>query len=485
MITSFQSVPIAIVGPSAEHRDSSFSSQVTMNFIPEIHETGAGRSLLVPWPGSKAFASIVGSNPRGMRELGGVTYKISGTTLYSVTSAGLETPLGTIEGTQRCVMRDDGVNLIIATGSKWYQYNTDTSTLTEFTSPTTSTGLVLGQGNSVDFLNGFAIYDVKGGKFYMADFGDPDSFQNNNFATAESSPDDLKVVFVFNERAYLMGSKSIETWIISSGNPPLKKIQNGTMPVGLKDIHSVASSQNFVYFRGDDGWIYRFSSTQAINITSGFAANAFETFADDTAEAYILEIQGGTFYVINFTANNRTFVFSERNHDLSPGINDWFELSTGADQDLYIGAMYHKAFNKHLIEKKSSGDILELDLNVFTDDGDNIVRVRETPPIHGGLLGKEGGRLEMSWIEIIMKKGVGLASGQGVDPRLFIQGTFDGANSYSNEEEIEIGRTGEAMIKVKWYHSESFYEAAFRITGYDPVFYSIHGASIGLKFVGE
>ena len=485
MITSFQNLPVNIVGPSAEHRDSSFSSQVTMNYIPESHKTGGSKALLVPWPGSKSFASIAASNPRGLRQVGSLLYKISDTTLYSVDSAGTETSIGDIDGTQRCILGDDGNNLIIATGEKWYQYAIASSTLSEFASPTTNTGLALGQGNSVTFLNGFAIYDVDDGKFFMSSFGDPDGFESNNWATAESSPDDLKVVFAFNERVYLMGSRSIETWKIATGNPPLQKLQNGTMPVGLKDIHSVAASQNYFYFRGDDGWIYRVSSTQAINVTSGFAANAFETFADDTAEAYVIEIQGGTFYVINFTANNRTFVFSEKNHGLSPGVDDWFELSTGADQDIYIGAMYTKAFNKHLIEKKGSGDILELDLNTYTDDGDNIVRVRETPPINGGLLGQEGARLEMSWFEVTLKKGAGLATGQGSDPRIYLQGTFDGASSYSNEEEIEIGRTGEAMIRVRWYHCESFYEGAFRITGYDPVFYSIHGASIGLKLVGD
>lgn len=475
--SSFQTIPVNIVGPSAEHRDSSYSSQVTMNLIPENHRTGASRSLLVPWAGSKGFSRITGSNPRGMHEFGGVTYKISDTTLFSVTSAGDKTSIGTITGTQRCILRDDGTNLIITTGAKWYQF--DGSSLTEFSPPK------FARGNSVDFLNGFAIYDVSDGFFFMADFGDPDNFQSNNFARAESSPDDLKRIFVFNERAYLMGNKTIETWYISTGNPPLRKTQNGTMPVGLKDIHSVAKSQDFVYFRGDDGWIYRFSGTQAINVTSGFAANVFENFLDDTAEAYVIEIQGGTYYVVNFTNNNRTFVFSEKNHALSPGVDDWFEISTGANQDMYIGAMYLKAFNKHLVEKKNSGDILELDINIFTDDGDNIVRVRETPPIHGGLLGREGGRLEMSWFEVIMKKGVGIASGQGVDPRIYMQATFDGANSYSNEEDIEIGRTGDAMIKVRWYISMSFYESAFRITGYDPVFYSFHGASIGLKFVGD
>jgi len=481
-LSSFKNVPVNIIGPSGEHRDSSFSSQVTMNFIPETHLTGASKALLVPWLGSKAFSTITGSIPRGVWEFGGLTYKISDQTLYSVTSSGAETSLGTIEGTARCWMRDDGTNLIITTGSKWYQYN---GALTEFSPPTLSTGLVVTAGNSVAFLNGFAIYDVSGGKFMVANFGDPDAFLNNNFATAESSPDDLKVVFVFNERAYLMGSRTIETWyIIPTGNPNLKKTQGGTMPIGLKDVHSVAASKSYVYFRGSDGWFHRFSSTNAINITSSFAANAFENYAEDTVVSYVIEFQGGTYYVCNFTANNSTWVFSERNHERSPGIEDWFQLSTGTGEDRYIGEMYIKAFGKHLVEKKGTGDILELDLATYTDDGDNIVRRRRTPPIHGGLLGQEGARLEMSWFEVVMKKGIGTASGTGVDPRLYFRGSFDGGESQSNDAEVEVGRTGDSMIKVRWFHSQSFYEADFEIVGYDPVFYSIHSAAIGLKFMG-
>ena len=82
MITSFKRVPVNIVGPTAEHRDGSFSSQVTMNYMPEINHTGGHKSILNPWLGSTSFATITGSSDRGIWEVNDVTYKISDQTLF-------------------------------------------------------------------------------------------------------------------------------------------------------------------------------------------------------------------------------------------------------------------------------------------------------------------------------------------------------------------------------------------------------------------
>jgi len=480
LITSFKRTPVNIVGPTAEHRDGSYSSQVTMNYMPEVNHTGGHQSILNPWPGSKSFATITGSNDRGIWELNDVTYKISDQTLYSVDSSGVETSRGAIAGSNRCILDDDGINLIIMTGSRAYQYDTSTSTLTDFTSafPTDHQA-----GNSVAFISQFAIYDAGGGKFAVSLFGDPDvpTFT----ATAESSGDNLKRVWTFHERVYMMGIKTIESWSLATIDPFIVKTDGGTMQVGLKDLHSVAKTIRYTYFRGTDGNVHRFSSTQSSNITSGAMSNVMEKFADDTATAYTISIQGGDYYVINFENNNQTFAFSEKNHSLSPGVEDWFSLSTGADKDLYIGAMYVKAFNKHLICKRNSGDILELDLDIFTDDGDSIVRQRTLAPINGGLVGVEGARLMMSWFEIVFKKGVGLPSGQGSNPKAFVQFSFDGADSFTNEADVEIGRGGESRIRIRINHTESFYDLVARVTVYDPVFASIQGASIGLKVLGS
>ena len=91
----------------------------------------------------------------------------------------------------------------------------------------------------------------------------------------------------------------------------------------------------------------------------------------------------------------------------------------------------------------------------------------------------------MSWFEVIFKKGVGIATGQGSNPKAFVQFSFDGGNSYTNEADVLLGRGGDARIRIRLNHTASFYEMSPRVTVYDPVFASIQGAAIGLKVVGK
>ena len=127
-------IPIPLVGPTYTNRSLPVSAQVTRNFYVEVNPQSAEIVSFQPFPGLKPFSTGVGAN-RGTGVLNDVLYTVSGNTLFSVDSLGAQTSIGTIEGTGRCGIDDDGTNLIIATGvGKPYQYN----------------GSVLSQGTDAD-----------------------------------------------------------------------------------------------------------------------------------------------------------------------------------------------------------------------------------------------------------------------------------------------------------------------------------------------
>lgn len=484
--SSFTNVPINVAGPAGRHRDKSYNSAETMNFMLERHQSGSSQALLVAWPGSKPYQLVATSPDRGAHFFNGLLYKISGNTLYQYDELKNETVIGTINGDERCVIVSDQNFMVITTPGFWFSFNK--TSLTDIPEPSYFSSIGFSRGGTVDVIGGFFVFGCGSNNYAVSNFGDPTTLLEENTNLIASKSGDLKRVYFFDESLYLMSEKNIEThYLDGNSNPPVRKVQNGTMTVGVKDVHSVANSVRQMYWRGSNGYVYTLISTQANNITSGAAANAFETYAEDTAIAYVIDIQGAIYYVITFTENNDTWVYSESEGELTPGVNNWFQLSTGSEMDRYIGDFYVKAFDKHLVMKKKSGDILELDFDTFTDDGDTVVRMREIPPIHGGLLDKtgEGRRVEASWFTIKGKKGVGLITGQGVDPRIYLQISTDGGESFTNQEHVEIGRLGEAGFHVTWYFTESFYEATIRIVFYDPVFASIHSASMGLKMIGD
>jgi len=470
MRTSFKTVPLKVVGQSYEHRSEAFSIQKTMNLIPQAETTGASESSLTSWPGTKAFYAASGVD-RGMTVFRNELYKITTTNLYRIDANGFSTNLGTIVGTDRCIFANDGTNLIITTGGTGYQLTG--STLTEITDSDFQ------NANSVAYLNQQMIFDGNGGKFQVSDVGNPDSIAGNNFATAESAPDDTIRVFAFRERVYIFGEKTIETWYNSgSGNPPFARVNGGTMNVGLGAIHSVGATDEYCYFLGDDRRAYRFSSHQPQNITSIAISHQIDLMGDvSDAIGGIVRLEGQSFYALTFPAGNKTLVFSEE-------AGAWFNLSTGADEERYIGTSYQEAYGRRLIADKNSGSVHELDLDTYTDDGDVKIQERIFGPINGTSLGLGGDRMLMSWVDLVMQTGVGLASGQGEIPQLMVSASFDGGKSFTNEDDVLIGRQGQGRIRARWDHTESFYDCFIKIRCSDPVFLSIFSAAMGVKRSG-
>lgn len=470
-MTTFKTVPLRVVGQSYEHRSEAFSVQKTMNLIPQTELTGAASSSLTTWPGCTQFASVSGTN-RGMTVFKGELYKVNGNALYKIDSAGASTVLGAISGTNRCIFANDGTNLIITTGGTGYQLTG--STLTAISDSDFQ------NGNSVTYLNQQMIFDGNGGRFQVADVGDPDSIQPNNFATAESSPDDTIRVFAFRERVYIFGAGgpygSTETWYNSgTGNPPFARVNGGTMNVGLAAIHSVAATDDYCYFLGDDRRVYRFSSHQPQNVTSIAISHQFDLIGDlSDCIASIYSIEGQSFYVITSPSGNKTFAFNEQS-------SAWFNLSTGADEDRYIGEEFIECYGKRLISSKSDGGVYELNLTTFTDNADVKIQERVFGPINGTAMGADGERLLMSWFDLVMQTGVGAVTGQGENPQLMVSASFDGGKSWTNEDDVLIGRQGAGRIKARWDHCESFYDCFIKIRCSDPVFLSLFSGAIGLK----
>ena len=159
-------VPFPLVGPTYTNRSLPVSSQVTRGFYVEVNPQGNEPVSFNPFPGLKAFSTGSGAN-RGMGRLDGVLYTVSGSNLIKVSSAGVQTTIGTIEGTGRCSLAEDQVgNLVIATGvGKPYEYNG--TTLTQ------GSDNDLPNASTVTYINRRVIYDGNDGDVVFADLSDP------------------------------------------------------------------------------------------------------------------------------------------------------------------------------------------------------------------------------------------------------------------------------------------------------------------------
>lgn len=458
-------VPINITGPTYQSRSLPISNQVTRNFYPEQQETAGAKSsyVLQPWPGLSLFGTAQGVD-RGMIFHEGALYKVTGQTLYTVNSSGTHTSIATIPGANRCIFAPFSGNLVIVTGGRAFYYTTSLAEITDSD---------LEYPDSAAYLNNQIIFDGAGRRFVSSDVGDPASIDGLNYAAKESSADGLVRVYTFQQIAYMMGSEQIEPWFNSGvGKPPFDRVQGGIIPVGLLALHSVASNQNFMYWLGSDNHVYRLSGGAHERITPfAIAKDIGALTSEDVASAVgvCLATDAHKFYLLTFGA--KTYVFSE-------GTSQPFEIGASDARSWINGYAY--AFRKHLVSDYRNGNIYELDPETFTNNGSTIKRVRDTAPLHGGLLGAPGKEVCINRFELIMETGRGAVSGQGVEPLVSLSVSND-SKTWGTEMFGTIGRLGEFLWKIEWGPLGTFDACQFRVAISDPVYCSIHSAAADVE----
>lgn len=467
-----QTVPINLAGGTYKHRSLPLSAQRTINFWPQKQTDEKAKStyILECFPGYLLFGTQAGGTDRGMLEHKDVLYKVSGTTLYSVSSSGVHTSLGTVPGAGRCIFAPIGSNFVISTGTLRYYYNG--STVTQITDSD------LEAGNSATTLNNQVIYDGLNGRFGVSDVGVATSINGLNYATAESDADDLQRCYAFNSVLYNMGTKTIEPWYNSGqGNPPFDRFEGAMINVGLGAVHSVANDDDAIYFLGDDKQVYllRGGASAAITPISTLPmAEAFKAYGTTSdAIGWCMNLDGQWQYHLTFPAEGKSWVYNVG--------GEWFETSSGVNGGRGVANSYAYCYGKHLVADYQNGNIYSLDPDTYTENGSPIIRQRDTAPIHGGLFQAPGKTLTMNRFELIMEVGTGILSGQGSDPVVMLSFSDDGGHTFSTEMWGQIGVMGDFLRKVEWHNLGSFDSRIIRIRTSDPVRYVIYSGAADIE----
>lgn len=450
-------VAIPLVGPTYVNRSLSVSAQITRNFYIEVDSQGSEPVSFMPFPGLTLFSTPGAGAHRGSGRLNNVFYTISGTELYEVSSIGVATLIGTIPGTGRCVLEEDGVNLIVATGeSKPFQYNG--TTLAQ------GTDVDLPDASTVTFINRRVVYDGNGGDIVFADLDSPLTVNSLNVAIAESKPDNTLAVKAYSSQVFVFGGESIEPWYpTGSGSPPYQVVSNIIEEVGIRAVGSIAVNKDFLYFLGSDLIPYRISGLTLQAIGNPAIGQSIRKYSNsDDAFGLTFTFDNLRFYLLSFPAGNETWLFNEQS-------GAWTNLSFGVNGDQHLISGYEFIYNKHLVADRRSGKIYELDFDKFTDNGDVIQRRRDTININGKTFGKPGARVFMDRLEIEVETGVSTITGSGSDAVIMMEYSDDNGRSFSSIRQQKIGKQGEYLTKVEWFGLGVFYDRIFRFTMQDPV----------------
>jgi hypothetical protein len=401
-------------------------------------------------------------------------YQVSGVELIRISSAGAITVLGTIPGSNRCIFADDGINLVITNGLAAYLYVGDTGAFTFIFNPNIETP------NSVSYLNGSFLYDGDDGRFQASNVGAPGSVTALSVGIANSSGDVLLRGFAHDQLVYFAGPKSFEPWYYTgAGDLFFDRLDQGIVQVGLGALHSMADDVDGMYYLGSDRQFYRMSRSVAIPISTPSVAlevQGFDTVSD--CIGWTFDMDGQRFYWATFPAESRSMLYSIT-------LGYWVDLSYGMDGERHLANSHVFCYGKHYVADYRNGNIYHLDDQTYTDNGETILRYRDSAPITGGPLGFAGNRVIVGRLQLNVELGTGLTTGQGSQPEIFCRISGDGGKTFGPEDQVPLGVQGDYDYRVDYDKFADGYSIVYRIQITDPIKFAFWGGFVDVEDGGH
>lgn len=466
---------VGIEIPLGFYQDESLalSAQRCINWIPTVSEGPSlnATSLKQPY-GLSQFADTAKGPCRGKWVVNGIDYSVNGDSLVSISSAGIVTVHGTITGTNRVDMADNGTYLVIVVpGGNGFVFDTTTSVLTQITDPDYQTS------DTVRFYRGVFVFTASDGKqLFISNLNQPLVFDALDFGSAEGDPDRIVTQVVDHDELSVIGEQTTEVFRFVGGTGfPLQIIPGAFTEKGAHSKYgAIEFDSTYLFIGGGKNELTAIwrqtSSSSAVKISTNAIDNAIQKFTkEEIAEAYGMTFskQGQFYAVFTFESTripSRTFVYNGTASGLS-GNSVWFELQTGLNNNSWRANSITKAYGKLLVGDSIDGRIGVIDDSVFTEYGNAILRQATTKPFS-----QNGAVIFAGEFEATFQHGVGLTAGQGSDPVVIMDFSDDQGQTFSNEFKRPIGKVGEYGHESVWNRQGRIPNSrTVRLTVTDPV----------------
>jgi hypothetical protein len=458
-------IPLFDLGQRGKSRRSTVQRHA--NLYAEVVQNPDRSSLVFyPTPGLTLFSSFGAAPIRGMLTTGDFLYVVYRDRLYKVNSIGSATDVGTLLSSEgRVDMAFNGFQVGLVDGQSMYMY-----TVASNTYATVSSGLV---GNPVTL--------TYQDSYFIATFQNSQQFQISaaynglvwdalDFASSESSPDNLVRGFADHGELVLLGQQTTEFWGNSgAADFPYQVIRGATIEFGLAAPWSLCKFNDTLagLFANRLGqvqvMIIAGHAPQKISSQElDYLINGYGNVSDATAFAY--NLGGHPMYQINFPTAGKSWLY-----DASTTM--WSELEYGLQGERHRAEMQVVFNDATLVADYANGTIYRLQADVYTDNGAPIAREIISKHFFANYRYVAIHRLQVDF-----ETGIGQSNNS--TPQVMLQISRDNGNTWGNELWQSIGKIGEYLTRVIWWRLGTARDFVFKLRVTDSVKVVIAGASI-------
>lgn len=365
-----------------------------------------------------------------------------------LTSAPFSTSVG------RVSLINDGINILVADGVGGYYAPSGTPAamqpITDVDFPQTTPSVCTIASRAVCVDPAFV------GRFRWSAVGDVTTWDALDYATAESSGDSLTAVFEANGELLLFGTQTLEFWGATGDTDVFRRIGSTGAQWGTNALDTIRKVGNRVMFLGRSQ-----TGTRSVVLLEGYQPRPvstpdidadIEALDSPTATACVMTWQGHTFYVLNLMTKSWAY-------DLRDGTWSVWQTEGGRYAGEYTTEFDGRAF---------VSDYRTATLNYVSDtyaDG-SAVLTRDVVTRHTS---NNMDRMTCWELVVDAETGVGLDTGQGVDPQIVLQVSKDGGHTWGNELWQSLGAVGNYRTRLVWRRLGAARDWVFRLRVTDPV----------------
>ncbi len=412
-----------------EYSDPSASSRRLLNCTAETIVDGKSQVLLKRMPGIDDFA-VAGTANRGGHVFKGDLYTVSGDTFFKTTLAGLTTTIGSIPGTQRVSIADNGFEMVIIAEPLGY--------VSDGVSVTKITDAFFNAGGAADvgFLDGYFVFRRPDSQITFNSGLFAVTFNPLDFTTIDGSPDNLVGLIVDHREIFFAGETSCELWY-NAANPvgsPFSRSPSGFLEVGCASGQTLAKIDNTIFWLADDNTVRRLVGNNPTVVSNIGVAELIKGQDASKAFGFSYTFEEKFYYVL-------TFETLTLEYDIAGG--QWHNRES-RNRENWLPADVIEFDGLTALDSRS-GNVGRLNSSTKTEWGETQLVQWTYQPIYF-----EGREILHDRLELNMSVGRGTITGQGSSPEIILFISDDGGSTFKEHQRRSLGAQGKRQTRVFW-----------------------------------
>lgn len=360
--------------------------------------------------------------------------------------------------------------------------------------------------NTVDVMDNYIVYNNPTTQQWgSTDLLSPISPQTS-YSLKDGAPDDLVALIVDHREVYLLGEVSSEVWTDVGAVPfPFQRIPGTSTQHGIAAPFSLARLGNsFAYVsRNNRGQaqIMQMNGYKPERISTHAVENSLTNKYVDDAIAWTYQLEGHEVYVVTFPTLNLTWAY-----DIASGMwHKWLYTANDNTYQRHRGNCCAVFQGMVLVGDYENGRIYELDKKNYTDNGQNVRRLRRAPHLVTDFQRQYFDELQIQFQPGVGTTGLSQPTGDiylttpyiiypdatftigpfqtyiigysitvnnsitTTNPQAMLRWSNDGGSTWSKEYWVSIGQLGKYRNRAIWRRLGTARDRVYEVSITDPV----------------